>query len=66
MLLRSIIDNSRSINDTSRDISMMTVSDTPICCVILMTLEVSFKLLTNIYSRGVTHDDRHVMIVIYL
>ncbi len=34
--------------------------------VILMTLEVSFMLLANIYSRGVTHDDHHVTIVIYL
>ncbi len=34
--------------------------------VILMTLEVSFMLLANIYSRGVTHDDRHVRIGIYL
>ncbi len=32
----------------------------------LTTLEVSFMLLANIYSRGVTHDDRHVTIVIYL
>ncbi len=34
--------------------------------VILTTLEVSFMLLANIYSGGVTHDDCHVMIVIYL
>jgi hypothetical protein len=34
--------------------------------VILMTLEVSFMLLANIYSRGVTHDDHHVTIMIYL
>ncbi len=34
--------------------------------VILITLEVSFMLLANIYSRGVAHDNRHVMIVIYL
>jgi hypothetical protein len=34
--------------------------------VILMTLEVSFMLLANIYSRSISHDDRHVMIVIYL
>ncbi len=34
--------------------------------IILITLEVSFMLLTNFHSRGVTHDDRHVMIVIYL
>ncbi len=34
--------------------------------IILMTLEVSFMLLANIYSRGVTHDNRHVTIVIYL
>jgi hypothetical protein len=34
--------------------------------VILMTLEVSFMLLANIYSGGIIHDDCHVMIVIYL
>ncbi len=34
--------------------------------IILTALEVSFMLLANIYSRGVTHDDRHLMIVIYL
>jgi hypothetical protein len=34
--------------------------------VILKTLEVSFMLLANIYSRGITHDDRHVTIVINL
>ncbi len=34
--------------------------------VIQTTLEVSFMLLANIYSRGVTHDDCHVMIVINL
>ncbi len=33
---------------------------------ILTTLEMSFMLLANIYSRCVTHEDRHVMIVIYL
>ncbi len=34
--------------------------------IILKTLEVSFMLLSNIYSRGITHDDCHVTIVIYL
>ncbi len=34
--------------------------------VILTTLKVSFTLLANIYSRGVTYDDRHVTIIIYL
>ncbi len=34
--------------------------------VILMTLLVSFMLLANIYSRGITHDDHPVMIIIYL
>ncbi len=34
--------------------------------VILTTLELSFMLLGNIYSRGVIHDNRHVIIVIYL
>ncbi len=34
--------------------------------VILMTLEVSFMLLANIYSKGIIHDDRHVTVIIYL
>ncbi len=34
--------------------------------VILTNLEVSFMLLANIYSTGVTHDDRHVTSIIYL
>ncbi len=34
--------------------------------VILMTLELSFMLLANIYSLVVTHHDHHMMIVIYL
>jgi hypothetical protein len=37
--------------------------------VILMTLEVSFMafmVIENIYSSGVTHDDHHMTIVIYL
>ncbi len=33
--------------------------------VILTTLEVSFMLLANIYSRDITHDNCHVTIVIY-
>jgi hypothetical protein len=32
----------------------------------LTTLEVSFMLLENNYSIGITHDDHHVMIVIHL
>ncbi len=34
--------------------------------VIMMTLEVSFMLAANFYSTAITHDDHHVMIVIYL
>jgi hypothetical protein len=34
--------------------------------IILTALEMSFMLLANIYSRGVTHDDHDVTIVIYL
>jgi hypothetical protein len=34
--------------------------------IILTALEVSFMLLANIYSRGITHDNRHLTIVIYL
>ena len=31
--------------------------------IILTTLEVSFMFLANIYSRGITHDDRNLFIV---
>ncbi len=34
--------------------------------VILITLEVLFMVLANIYSRGVTHYNCHVTIAIYL
>jgi hypothetical protein len=51
------------VNDDS--IMTLQVVASPMI-VILMTLEVSFMLLANIYRRGVTHDNRHVMIVIYL
>jgi hypothetical protein len=51
------------VNDDS--IVMLQVIVSPMI-IILMTLEVSFMLLANIYSRGVTHDNRHVTIVIYL
>jgi hypothetical protein len=34
--------------------------------IILMTLEVSFMLLEEIHSTGVTHDDRHVTVIINL
>ncbi len=34
--------------------------------VILMTLGVSFMLLANTYSTGVTHEDRHVTVVKHL
>ncbi len=33
--------------------------------VILTTPEVSFKLLENIYSTGITHDDRHLWLSIF-
>ncbi len=51
------------VNDDS--IMMLQVVASPMI-IILMTLEVSLMLLANIISRGVTHDDCHVMIVIYL
>jgi hypothetical protein len=45
MFSRGIIDNSRSINDTSIVIRMMIVYDSPSCCIILVTLEVSFTIV---------------------
>jgi len=57
-----IIDILRSIvNDDSRRMTVQVVVSLTI--VILMTLEVSFTLLENIYSRGGNHDDRNKFIV---
>ncbi len=51
------------VNDDSVMTLQVVASPT---IVILTTLEVSFMLLANIYSRGVTHDDCHVTNVINL
>ncbi len=53
----------RIVNDDF--LMMLKVVASP-TIVILMNLEVSFILLANIYSRGVTHDDRHETIITYL
>ncbi len=45
MFSKSIIDDSGSINDNSRVVRMTIISDAPICGIILMTLEVSFRLV---------------------
>jgi hypothetical protein len=62
---RSIIVDFSSINDISRVIRMMPQLGAALMIVILTTLEMSFMLLAstimlleNIYSTGVTHDDR--------
>jgi hypothetical protein len=51
------------VNDDSIMTLQVVASPT---IIILKTLEVSFMLLAKIYSRVITHDDCHVMIVIYL
>jgi len=45
MFSRSVNGKSRSINDTSRVIRMMIVSDAPSCGVILTTLQVSLTII---------------------
>ncbi len=47
MFSRTIIDDSRSINDTTRVDRITIVSDVPGCSFILMTLEVSIMLLES-------------------
>ena len=51
------------LNDNS--IMTLQVVASPMI-VILMTLEVSFILLANIYVTGIPQGEHHVMIVIYL
>ncbi len=57
------------INDNSRVVRMMLQVESSPMIVILMILEVSFMLLENIYSTGVTrdnqpsHDDCYIFIV---
>jgi len=46
------------VNDNST--MMLQVVASPMI-IILTNLEVSFMLLANIYSRGVTHDDRYIL-----
>ncbi len=53
------------VNDDSRVIRMMLQVVASPTIVILMTLELSFMLLENIYSTGITHDDRHMTILIF-
>jgi hypothetical protein len=55
--------HSMIVNDDS--IMTLQVEASP-TIIILTTLEVPFMLLANIYSTGITHDDCHVTIVIYL
>ncbi len=50
------------MNDTSRVVRMMLQVVVSPMIVILRNLYVSFKLLNNIYSIGITDDDRHMMI----
>jgi hypothetical protein len=45
MNFRSIIDDSKSINITSRVTIMTIIIDAPSCGIILMTLEVSFMIV---------------------
>jgi hypothetical protein len=52
-----------ALNDNSRVIRMTLQVVASLMAVILMTLEVSFLLLENIYSTGVTHDDHHMTFV---
>ncbi len=60
------------VNDTSRVFTMTPQLGASLTIIILMTLGVSFMLLElsimlldNVYSTGVTHDDRHIMIKIF-
>ncbi len=50
------------VNDTSEVVKMMLQDVVSPAIVILMTLEVSFILLDNIFSTGITHDDRHLQL----
>jgi hypothetical protein len=53
--------------DTSRIFRLTIVSDAPSCCINYDchsdNSKMSLMLLENIYSTGVTHDDRHIFIL---
>ncbi len=55
------------VNDTSRVVRMTPQLGASLMIVILtiMLLQLSIMLLENIYSTGVTHDNRHMMIKIF-
>jgi hypothetical protein len=52
-------DDSRTVILTTLDSRMMLQVVASPMIIILITLEVSFRLLENIYSTGVNHDDSH-------
>ncbi len=56
------------VNDTSRVVRMTPQLGASLMIVILtiMLLQLSIMLLDNVYSTGVTHDNRHMMIKIFL
>jgi hypothetical protein len=54
------------VNDDSRVVRMMLQVVAPPTIVILTALEVSIMLLNNIYSIDITHDNRHMVSIIYL
>jgi hypothetical protein len=54
------------VNDDPRFIIMMLQVVASPTSINLMTLEVSFTLLENIYGIGITDGGHHMMIVIYL
>jgi hypothetical protein len=51
MLSRSIIDDSRSVDDTSIAVSMKIIRDAPSCGIVLITLIVSFMIVI-FYNTG--------------
>ncbi len=62
--IRLYYKNIMIINDTFRVVRMTIVSDSPSCAliIILTILEMSSIVPENIYSTGITHDDRHLQL----
>jgi hypothetical protein len=58
--------NIKIANDNSRVVRMILQIVASPRIVIWATLEVSFTILENIYNRGITHDDCHMTIKIFL
>ncbi len=61
-----VSDTSRVVSEWTHNLEHNLRSSSALLESSIMLLESSIALLENIYSTGISHDNRHVMIIICL